>query len=129
MLQSELDDRLYAISNHITINAVAYDDAEEFMREYVCPELGTTFLRCEDVEFGALVIRDRIFRYRSADVVGNWELGCPSDPLMIEINYPAANVTSPINLVDITTRDGQKYFRSRTVVRREPLINGGSTCT
>lgn len=128
MLQSELDDRVYAISSYIGINAVDYDDSAEFMREFVCPEIGSTFLRCEDITFGALVMTERFYKYRSRAVAGTWDIGCPGEPLLIELTYPAKNVTSPINLVDIVDRDGGKVFRSRTVITREPMLSGGGSC-
>lgn len=128
MLQSELDDRLYAVANHMGINAVDYDDADEFMREFFCPEIGSIMLRCDDIQFGAMVLTERFFRYRSRPVAGTWEIGCPGDPILIELLYPAKNVTSPIKLADIIERDGQKYFRSRTIIVRENMLNGGTSC-
>lgn len=128
MLQSELDDRLYAVANHLGINAVEYDDAAEFMSEFFCPEIGSIMLRCDDIQFGALVLTERFYQYRARAVAGTWEIGCPGDPILIELLYPAKNVTSPIKLADIIERDGQKYFRSRTIISRENMLNGGGSC-
>lgn len=128
MLQSELDDRLYAVSSHIGINAVDYDDADEFMREYFCPELGSTFLRCEDITFGALVLTERFYKYRSRPIAGTWNIGCPGEPILIELNYPVGPKMSPIELADVVERNGQKFYRSRTVITREPMLSGGGSC-
>lgn len=128
MLQSELDDRMYAVSTYIGINAVDYDDSAEFMREFFCPEIGSTFLRCENIQFGAMVMTERFYKYRSRAVAGTWDVGCQGEPLLIEMLYPAKNVTNPINLVDIIERNGEKYFRSRTVITREPTLTGGGSC-
>lgn len=128
ILQSELDDRIYAVTNAISINAFDYDDADEFMREYFCPEIGSTFMRCDDIEFGAMVLTERFFRYRSRQIANTYDIGCPGDPILVELNYPAKNVTIPFNMADIIERDGQKYYRSRAVIRREPMLSGGTTC-
>lgn len=128
MLQSELDDRLYEVSNYIGINAVDYDDSAEFMREFFCPEIGSVFLRCDEIQFGALVLTERFYNYRARPVAGIWNIGCPGEPLLIELLYPMSDVSSPIELADIVERDGEKFFRSRTVITREPMLNGGGSC-
>ena len=124
ILQSELDNRLYKTTYDISINNHDAETAAEFLQQHFCPEVGTTFLKCSDIEIGVLRItgRSRLVDFRNTSVIGNWDLGTEDDALIIELNYPLKNIVHPIAVADIVERNGQKYYRSRGVTRREPLL-------
>ncbi len=128
IIQNELDNKLYVVSSEIGINNFTSDNASEFMRDEFCPDIGTTFMKCDEIEIGVRVLPGRPYLYRNDTVIGQWDLGCTSDVIMIELNYPVTNLVHPIAIADITTRSNEKYYRSRSVIRREPLLSGGSSC-
>lgn len=124
LLQSELDNKLYEVVYDIGINDHDADTAAEFMRDHFCPNIGTSFLRCDEVEIGVRRVTgaSRLVTFRDSSVIGSWELGTPDDTLIIELNYPVTNIIHPVAVADIFTRNGERYYRSRGVTRREPLL-------
>lgn len=124
MLQAELDEKLYAVASDISINAHDAEDAAEFLSEHFCPKIGTNFLRCSDVEIGVRTITGstRLVSLRDERLAGEWNLGTQNDAVIIELNYPARNMVHPVTIGDIIFRNGDRYYRSRGVIRREPLL-------
>jgi Flp pilus assembly pilin Flp len=125
IIQAELDDKLYAVAMDLSVNNHSADSVNEFMSEHFCPNIGTTFLKCEDVVLGVKVIPDatRLVSYRNASVSGDWALGAENSTLLVELNYPLTNLLNPIVIADIIERDSGSFYRSRGVVRREPLLS------
>lgn len=131
MLQSELDDRLYQATYSISTNNVPIDNAQQFMDEYFCPEIGTVFLNCSDIEIGVETVtgRFRLNNFTNQSIIGDWNLGNTNDAVLIEINYPVSNIVHPIAIADVITRNNKKYYRSRGVARREPLLSNSIRTT
>lgn len=125
ILQSELDEKLYAVATDLSINNHSADSATEFMTDHFCSNIGTTFLKCEDVEIGVTVIPDatRLVNYRYTATNGSWALGSENSTLLVELNYPLSNILNPIAVADIIDRESGQFYRSRGVVRREPLLS------
>ncbi len=128
ILQSELDNKLYAVASDIGVNNFTAETSTEFMVNQFCPEIGTAFLKCSDVELGVETISDHFYTYRNQTMIGKWNLGCANDPIIVELSYPVANFMHPFAIGDIVERSGKQYYRSRAVIRREPLLSGSSTC-
>lgn len=129
-VQTALDNNLYVAASQISITGFDQDTPEKFIEEYVCVDLSAVLLRCEDVEIGVKKIptSGRLSQYRDQSIVGEWDLGCSYDALLVELNYPIKDISHPIAVADIVYRDGKKYYRSRGVVRREPLLTGPGAC-
>ncbi|MGB6230800.1 MAG: TadE/TadG family type IV pilus assembly protein [Litorimonas sp.] len=130
MVQTELDNKLYYIASDISKVAFDQDDSAQFMMDALCDQTGTFFTTCSDIEIGVQVVStdSRLVQYRETSAIGTWELGCAYDTLLVELNYPVSNFLHPIVVADVVERDGEKYYRSRGVIRREPLLSNGSTC-
>lgn len=128
ILQTELDNSIYAAAGDLAINNVPIDNASEFMRDHFCTNIGTTFLKCTDIQIGIDVLVNRPYTYRNTSFIGRWDMGCVGDPIMIEMNYPLENFVHPITVADVTERGGKKYYRSRAVIRREPMLSGSGIC-
>lgn len=126
--QTELDNALNAIAGRMSINNFDSSDSIEYLRDEFCPDVGTTFLKCSQLELGIEVLVNDFHTYRNTNIVGTWNMGCTNDPIMIELNYPVTNAVHPIVIADIVQRGDDNYFRSRTVIRREPLLTGSGSC-
>lgn len=128
ILQAELDEKLYAVAADLSINNHDADSANEFIQNHFCSNIGTTFLKCEDVELGVTVIPDatRLVNYRNSPTSGSWALGAENSTLLVELNYPLVNVLNPLTIADVIDREGARFYRSRGVIRREPLLNAVS---
>ncbi|MEL6687955.1 MAG: TadE/TadG family type IV pilus assembly protein [Pseudomonadota bacterium] len=129
-VQTALDNNLYTAASQISIIGFDYDSPKKFVDEYVCTDVASVLLRCEEIEIGVkkIPLSGRLSQYREQSVIGEWDLGCAYDALLIEINYPITDIAHPIAVADIVYRDGQKYYRSRGVVRREPVLSGPGAC-
>lgn len=130
IIQAELDATLFRTSGDIAILSFDQDNAQEFVREHICGSGMTTFLKCDDIEIGVKVVpvNQRLVTFRDVSIVGEWETGCSYDALLIEFNYPLLNIIHPIVTGEIIMRGGEKYYRSRGVTRREPLVSGPGSC-
>ena len=128
ILQTELDNKLFAVATDLGISAYDYDTATDFMTDHFCPEIGTTFLNCSKIDIGIDVLVNRPYTYRNNDFIGRWEMGCINDTILIELQYPVEDFVHSIAIADIIQRGGQKYYRSRGVIRREPRLSGGAAC-
>lgn len=126
--QTELDSKLNAVAGQMALNNFTSSDANEYMRDEFCPDIGTNFLRCSSIDLGINVLTQRFFNYRNTSVIGTWNLGCSGDAIMIELNYPVTNAIHPFVIGDIVERGGTRYYRSRAVIRREPLLAGSGAC-
>lgn len=130
IIQAELDATLFQTSGDIAILSFDQDSAEDFVREHICGTGMTTFLKCDDIEIGVKVvpINQRLIGFRDVSIIGEWETGCSYDALLIEFNYPMLDIIHPIATGEIIKRAGVKYYRSRGVTRREPLVSGPGSC-
>ena len=127
-LQTELDEKMVDMAAIIGVNNFDSENVQDFTTEQFCRFVGTTFLNCEDMEIGVQWILDDPFEHRNSSIIGQFDLGCPDDLLVLELNYPVSNILHPIAIADIIERDGQNYYRSRAVIRREPLLDGLGGC-
>lgn len=129
-VQTALDNNLYVAASQISITGFDHETPQKFIEEYVCVDLAAVLLRCEEIEIGVKKIptSGRLSQFREASIIGEWDLGCSYDAVLVELNYPIKDISHPLAVADIVYRDGQKYFRSRGVVRREPLLTGPGAC-
>ena len=130
MIQTELDNKLYYLASDISKMSFDQEESADFLLEHLCDQTGTIFTDCAKMEIGVRVISadSRLFQYREASIIDQWDLGCAYDTLLVEINYPVQNFLHPIVVANIVYRGEDKFYRSRGVVRREPLLSNGATC-
>lgn len=130
IVQAELDSTLFRTAGDIAILSFDEDTAEKFVRAHICGTEMTTFLKCDDIQIGVKVVptNNRLINFRDVSIIGEWELGCAYDALLIEFNYPVLDIVHPITTGEIIKREGVKYYRSRGITRREPLVSGPGSC-
>lgn len=130
MVQTELDNKLYYLASDIAKMGFEQEESAQFLTDHLCDQTGTIFTSCDKLEIGVRVIStdSRLYSYREASVVDQWDLGCAYDTLLVELNYPVENFFHPIVVADVIKRDGEKFYRSRGIIRREPLLANGATC-
>lgn len=130
IIQTELDTTLFQTSEDLAILSFDQDTPEKFIEEYICDSGMTTFLKCSEIEIGVRVIPldQRLVSLRETSIIGDWDTGCAYDALLIEFNYPLTNVIHPIVTGEIVMRNGEKFYRSRALVRREPVVTGAGAC-
>jgi len=126
--QTELDSNVYEIASRIATTYYSSSSADAFSRGKLCVEFSFTVLDCEQVKIGVTEVTGRMFDYRNKSVVGEWNLGCPESTLIVELNYPVTHFVHNFAVADIVDVNGDDYFRSRGIIRREPVISGGGTC-
>lgn len=130
MVQTELDNKLYYLASDIAKMGFDQEESADFLTEHLCDQTGTLFTQCDKLEIGVRVIStdSRLYQYRETSVIGQWDLGCAYDTLLVELNYPVENYLHPIVVADIIYRGEEKFYRSRGIIRREPLLANGATC-
>lgn len=130
--QNELDTKMSAIAANIAMQAQPASSASEYMRETFCKDIGTLMLDCRKVTIGARTIPNssRMVSLQNRSIIGEWNVGCGGDAVLLELNYPVTNISHPIAIGDIVKRGGSQFYRSRAVIRREPIVaaRGGATC-
>lgn len=126
ILQSELDNKLYALALEVSINESGSSSGPEFMRDQFCPQTGTNFLKCDEILIGVQNVtgRTRLTEFTNKSIIGTWELGATDDTLIVELNYPLVDFIHPIAIADVVTVAEKRYYRSRGVIRREPILAG-----
>lgn len=125
--QAEVDRVLGEVTTYLSITASDAEDAKAFIDSTLCGIAGP-LLDCSRVDIGSAVVSGRLFDYRDTSLSGQWSLGCGGDVILIELTYPYTDLLFPFAIADIVTaQDGQRY-RSRAVLRREPLLAGAGAC-
>ena len=128
ILQSELDSKLYATAANLSINMNVAESAQEYLNTTFCPVIGTTLLNCNDIQISALVTEDRMRTMARETIAGTWSIGCENNAILIELLYPISNLLIPFAVADVVDINNQKYYRSRGVTRREPMLEGEGEC-
>lgn len=129
LLQSELDRTATSIALQVSINANKQPTSADFISNAACAKQLGTLVSCTDLRLGATTVVGRMFDYRNV-ILGNktWNLGCAGDTVIIELTYPFQQLLTPIVIADIVTDGSKKYYRSRAVIKREPVIVGEGSC-
>lgn len=130
--QSELDAKMSAVASKLSLSAEPANSAIDFINGTFCQDIGTTMLNCSKVTIGAVTVANsaRMINLQNQSIIGQWDLGCNGETVLIEVNYPVSNITHPIAIGDVVERGDSDFFRSRAVIRREPVLasKGGATC-
>lgn len=125
--QAEVDRVLGEVTTYLSITASDSEDAKDFIDSTLCGIAGP-LLDCSRIDVGSVVVSGRLFDYRNRSLSGEWDLGCGGDVILVELTYPYTDLLFPFAIADIVTvADGQRY-RSRSVLRREPLLAGAGAC-
>ncbi|MBU1304116.1 MAG: pilus assembly protein [Alphaproteobacteria bacterium] len=127
-IQGDLDRVLEDVTYNLSIKASDATSASKYKEDYLCGILGP-LLNCSKLDIGATVVVGRLFDYRNQSLFGLWSLGCGGDTIIVEITYPYQQAIVPFAIADIVEVNGQKSFRSRAVVRREPILTGAGACS
>lgn len=130
--QAELDSKMSAIASDIGLSAQPATSAQSYINQTLCREIRTTMLNCSKVTIGAVIVPNsaRMINLQNQSIIGQWELGCKGETVLVELNYPVTSVSHPVVIGDIVKRGNSKFYRSRAVIRREPVLaaKGGATC-
>lgn len=129
LVQSELDRATASIAREIAVEANAAPTSAEYLSTSACSKHLGALINCSKLKMGATTVPGRLYTLRNQPISGKmWALGCAGDTVLIELNYPVASFISPIVIADVIMMDGIEYYRSRTVVRREPVVTGSGSC-
>ncbi len=129
LVQSELDRAMTSISAEIAIRATEAKTSASYLNSGACEKFVGAMLRCSDIRLGAMIVTGRMISHKDT-VIGNssWNLGCAGDTLILELTYPYVELITPVVVADLVEQGGQTYYRSRAVVRREPIVTGAGAC-
>ncbi|MEO0327972.1 MAG: TadE/TadG family type IV pilus assembly protein [Pseudomonadota bacterium] len=128
MQQTELDANVYAVASKVSTDQ--FDDADiiQFSNNSLCSDYAFEILDCSKVRIGIAPVVGRMFDYRNQSIVGQWDIGCANDTLIVELHYPVVHILHSFAVADVVMHENAEYFRSRGVVRREPILTGSATC-
>lgn len=129
LVQSELDRAITSIASDIALRATDAKTSALYLSDGACSQFVGAFLDCDRIKLGASTVTGRMIGYKDT-VFGNtsWNLGCAGDTVILELTYPYAELITPVVIADLVKKDGQTYYRSRAVVRREPIVTGAAAC-
>lgn len=127
-IQADLDRVLSEVTSTMSMNDSSAEDAEDYVNERVCAIAGP-LINCHQLDVGAVVVTGRLFNYSNSSLSGQWNIGCGGDVVLFEMTYPYTDIMFPFAVADIVQVNGVKRYRSRAVVRREPILAGRSSCT
>ena len=127
LLQADLDRVLTEVTAELSFRATTATNSAEFMTATVCGIAGP-MLDCDQLDIGATVVIGRLFNYRDQSLAGLWNLGCAGDTVLIEMTYAYQDFIVPFAVADVVTVAGQKRYRARSVIRREPILTGAGAC-
>ncbi|WP_175616910.1 TadE family protein [Rhizobium sp. RU33A] len=129
LIQSELDRATTTIAQHISSFAHAEPTSSDYLAKGPCKDYVGSVLDCTKLRLGATEVEGRMVDFRNM-IIGSsvWSLGCAGDTVIIELTYPYTELVSPIVIADVVNDNGGEYYRSRAVIRREPMFAGGSEC-
>ncbi|WP_404403128.1 TadE/TadG family type IV pilus assembly protein [Pelagibacterium halotolerans] len=127
-IQAELDRALGDTAATLSILASDAYDSQAFVEDTLCSMSGPV-LDCNALEIGAVVVAGRLFDYRNLSLSGQWNPGCGGDVIIIELTYPYRDIIIPLAIADIVETEEGKRYRSRTVLRREPVLSGSRACS
>lgn len=129
MQQNELDNFMMFAYQELATSSVQSANGRDHL-EHLCENGPIHILSCEDITLGAQVVTGRFMNLRETLINGHWDFGCADDVVILEMLYPVTNFFQPFLFGDVVRldRDGQEMFRSRGVVRREPVLSNGALC-
>ncbi|MDP3527001.1 MAG: hypothetical protein Q8S27_20700, partial [Hoeflea sp.] len=125
LVQSELDRAAGSIASQIAIQANQSPTSADFLSAGTCSQHIGPLLDCGRLSLGATKVTGRLLDYRNKLIGGStWSLGCAGDTVLVELSYPVASFITPVVIADVIEVGEQKVYRSRAVIRREPIITG-----
>jgi Flp pilus assembly pilin Flp len=129
LVQSELDRAITSIAADIALRAPDATTSTVYLSNGACSEFVGPLLDCDQIRLGAGIVAGRLISYKDT-VFGSsaWNLGCAGDTVILELTYPYAELITPVVIADLIDQGGQTYYRSRAVVRREPVVTGAAAC-
>jgi Flp pilus assembly protein TadG len=127
LIQADLDRVLTEVTSNLSYRSNNAADAREYIDSVICSTSGP-LLDCGGIDIGAVVVSGRLFNYRNQSLAGSWTLGCGGDTVLIEMTYAYQDFLIPFAVADVVEVGGQKRYRSRTVIRREPILSGAGAC-
>ena len=127
LLQSDLDRVLTEVTSVLSSRATATPNARDFIEDTLC-DIARPMLDCSQLDIGATVVSGRLLDHRNQSLAGLWNLGCAGDTVLIEVTYSYQDFVLPMAVADVVTVAGEKRYRARSVIRREPILTGAGAC-
>lgn len=127
LIQADLDRVLTEVTTNLSYRSNDAEDAREYIDSVICSTSGP-MLDCTAIDIGAVVVSGRLFDYRNQSLSGSWALGCGGDTVLVEMTYAYQDFIVPFAVADVVEVAGAKRYRSRAVIRREPILSGAGSC-
>ncbi|MDD9911369.1 MAG: pilus assembly protein [Ahrensia sp.] len=128
-MQSSLDQQMFLFAQKISRESTANVSKADYRTNVVCADL-PLMLRCDQLVFGAEAfdpLDGSLEPSRNNVFADGWSTGCSSSTVVLEMLYPVPHIFLPWAVADVVQYNGADHFRSRGVVRREPLTEGSGT--
>jgi Flp pilus assembly pilin Flp len=127
LIQADLDRVLTEVTTNLSYRSNDANDAREYIDDMVCG-ISSPLMDCSEIDLGATVVAGRLFDYRNRSLAGLWTLGCGGDTVLVEMTYAYQDFLVPFAVADVVEVAGEKRYRSRAVIRREPILSGAGAC-
>lgn len=101
----------------------------DYKANVICRSGNLAVLDCDRILFGAEAYDSDEKLYDKIDhiFVDSWTTGCGGSTVVTEVLYPITHVVLPFAIADVAKYGGKDHYRSRAVIRREPLLAGTGT--
>ncbi|MCI5043403.1 MAG: pilus assembly protein [Aquisalinus sp.] len=129
IIQTELDKLAFDFAMTMARESDATISKADYKNDIICARNSAPFLNCENILFGADAYNSNQRLYRLIDnvFVDSWNTGCAGSTVIVEMLYPVTHTLIPFASADVIQYDGKPHFRSRGLIRREPVLNGSGT--
>lgn len=129
LMQAQLDHQMFDAAMTLSREDDAGISKADYQTNVICGHVVSPMLRCEDILIGAAAfpIDVRFYPVRNDIFVDQWDTGCGGSSVIVELLYPVNHILMPFAVADTVNYNGADYYRSRGVIRREPLLVGTVT--
>ena len=125
--QTELDNFLMHAYGELAKSSAGAADRDAYLQT-LCTDGPVAILSCDKVVFGSQVVSSGLTEWQNTTINGLWDYGCANDIIILEMLYPVTNLLHSFSTGEVVTISGNDFFRSRGVIRREPMLIDGATC-
>lgn len=129
LVQTQLDNQLYDFAMTLSREDDAGVSKAEYKTNVICGSSKSPLLDCAAIKMGADAFPNnvRFFPIRNNIFADEWNTGCAGSTVIVELLYPITHILVPFAVADVVSYEGDPHFRSRGVIRREPLLSGTGT--
>ncbi|MGP1665066.1 MAG: hypothetical protein ACTS5I_03945, partial [Rhodanobacter sp.] len=126
-IQADLDRVLTEVATNLSVSESDAENSRDYVNAQICAMAGP-LIDCHELSIGAKVVSGRLFDYRNQSLSEQWNVGCAADVVIVELTYSYFDIILPFAIADIVEVNGIKRYRSRAVLRREPILAGSHAC-